>query len=181
MASRKKAARYANRDAILRAIGFASYPDYLASPLWSEIRTRILDRDEGLCRLCNAPAVSVHHITYRKDVLIGKNDSQLASICRGCHKSIEFDLGKKLTSTTKIATKSYKRSIRKLGGKASKARRNKMRPICACCGEKHKKLGRNDVCMDCYKSGRAIEFARANPEIAPNYNRVPESKIGTTT
>lgn len=179
----KKGSRFINRDRVVKSMGFVSYRAYLASALWSEIRGRILARDHGKCRLCGEPANSVHHVTYTKPVMCGRNDGQLISICRGCHESIEFDGGKKLLKTAHIAEMASKRAIKKLGGRRSKSLRKKMRPECACCGEKYRRLGRNDVCMPCYKSGRAIGFARANPQVAPNFitPKVPDSQTGTTT
>jgi hypothetical protein len=33
----------------------------------------------------------VHHRSYAEDVMLGKNDDQLASICEGCHTIIHYD------------------------------------------------------------------------------------------
>lgn len=86
------------RGAALRKLGFASYRLYLESPLWKEIRARVLDRDRCWCRVCkSARATQVHHLRYTLQVLRG-NAGQLRfliSVCRGCHRAVEFDGGRK--------------------------------------------------------------------------------------
>lgn len=61
------------------------YEIYLQSPLWKEIRLRILERDKYICRDCGKKANQVHHLSYAHDVMAGKDDSKLISICRACH------------------------------------------------------------------------------------------------
>lgn len=82
---------YAARDAILRGMGFPSYAAYLASELWASIRERVLERDGRQCRLCPREASQVHHTTYTREVLLGRELKWLAAICGGCHRYIEFD------------------------------------------------------------------------------------------
>lgn len=146
------ASRYAIRNQALREMGYANYQAYLDSPLWLTIRMRIMARDTGWCRCCKRrAAISVHHITYDKPVMLGNDDTQLIAICAGCHKRAEFNGEKKLTSTTEIfrRTRAGKRAVKK-----------DMRPRCRCCKEQRKRLGRNDICMGCYKSGRALRFVQ---------------------
>jgi len=54
---------------------------------YAKKRTARLDFDAGLCVFCKAPAVPVHHITYRR---AGGNEAveDLRSLCRLCHDAI---------------------------------------------------------------------------------------------
>lgn len=88
----KAFAAYAVRDAILRDLGFKSYKAYLASELWADIRLRVLRLYSHNCTSCGRPATQVHHTKYTVEVLNGSSLSGLRAICRGCHKSIEFNL-----------------------------------------------------------------------------------------
>jgi hypothetical protein len=158
----KHSSRYMNRQSALKAIGFATYQDYLDSALWAGIRERVLKRDHGVCVACGRKAVSVHHVTYSESVLRGQDDTQLVAICRGCHKFTEFDGDTKLTYTTDIARRLSRRS--KGERHTRKAVRQRMRPRCKCCQRQYKALGRNDICMGCYKSGRALRFVQQETE-----------------
>lgn len=161
---RKNASRYAIRHAALTLLGFDTYDAYLASELWATIRTRILARDGHKCLACGKKAHSVHHVTYAKSVMSGQDDAQLMSICRGCHKAIEFTGTTKLVHTTDINLKLRKRTVRiKTGLMHSKGVRKFLNPRCRCCLKQYKKLGRADICMVCYRSGRATAFVAANP------------------
>ena len=92
-------------------------------------------------------------------VMRGEDDSQLVALCGGCHKAAEFDGDKKLTYTTEIAFRLSKRAI---GGRGKrKSIRRSMWPRCRCCQKQMRKLGRDDICMGCYKSGRALKFRQA--------------------
>lgn len=71
-------------------LGFSSYREYLSSKLWSDIRQRILRKYAYNCVLCDKPAAEVHHISYDMDVLLGVDTTKLVSLCRDCHRSIEF-------------------------------------------------------------------------------------------
>jgi len=79
---------YGGRNRLLQQLGWTSYREYLDSPLWEKIRSRVLAR--GSCVLCGRPPSQVHHLRYTKDALRGRDDSQLVAICRGCHFTIEF-------------------------------------------------------------------------------------------
>lgn len=73
-----------------RKIGFSSYVDYLASPLWEAIRQRVLLRDKHKCCCCDQPASQVHHCSYAMSVMDGKLDELLISVCKACHFAIEY-------------------------------------------------------------------------------------------
>lgn len=81
---------YAQRGRSLRALGFETYPDYLASKLWTEIRADVLARDHERCRCCNNKATQVHHFSYDTDTLAGRDLRWLAAVCSGCHLAIEY-------------------------------------------------------------------------------------------
>ena len=81
---------YAERNRLLRAMGFADYRAYLASPLWASIRQRVLCRDRSRCRVCRHRAFQVHHLDYSDSTLRGKAIDRLATICNLCHAEAEF-------------------------------------------------------------------------------------------
>lgn len=89
---------YAERNRVLRQLGYVDYAAYLASPLWSEIRGQILYRSPRCCA-CPRVASQVHHRSYAKAALTGEDVTQLVSICRECHSEIEFAGEEKLSLT----------------------------------------------------------------------------------
>lgn len=99
---------YRKRNEILRSMGYSSYGEYLASPLWKTIRTRILYRDRFTCYCCGERATQVHHKRYTKGSLSGENENQLEAICRDCHHLCEY------TGTTKNTTRSATDKMRLL-------------------------------------------------------------------
>lgn len=65
--------------------------DYRKTKLWKEIRQRILERDQHLCRRCGGSAPdTVHHITYADAVILGQDDEKLVAICGGCHNIVHY-------------------------------------------------------------------------------------------
>lgn len=83
--------RYSQRDAVLRDMGFSSYPDYLASGLWAGIRNRLFE----VCStcVCGNKATQVHHRTYKRRYMEGRGKIHkfLTPVCSACHARIEFD------------------------------------------------------------------------------------------
>ncbi|SAL06722.1 hypothetical protein AWB78_08211 [Caballeronia calidae] len=75
----------------LEKLGYSSYANYLSRALWKKIKKRVLVRDDHTCQRCFGSASVVHHRSYSEAVLKGEDDSQLASLCEGCHHVIEFD------------------------------------------------------------------------------------------
>ncbi|HSW15063.1 MAG TPA: hypothetical protein VLI06_19605 [Solimonas sp.] len=68
-----------------------SHSEYLRSPLWRRIRRRVMKRDSSQCQLCLRRADVVHHISYEYQVIVGKRDDDLVSLCNACHEALEFD------------------------------------------------------------------------------------------
>lgn len=149
------ASRYQTRTENLKKLGFDSYKEYLASDLWRTIRQSVMDRDK-CCRTCRKPAYTAHHVTYSLEVLKGEDLSQLISTCKGCHYDCEFEDGKKLVSTTKIAKRLRKRAYRAIGGSVGKGVIKKHLPKCVVCKKQYKILGRNDICMPCHRKGLSV-------------------------
>lgn len=110
--------RYAQRDAVLRDMGFASYDEYLASPLWSRIRARLFKVCD-VC-VCGEAATEVHHMTYKRRYMEGRGKIHkfLIPVCRKCHQRIEFDdqgktpLGQANRVLTEIRLEAEARGIR---------------------------------------------------------------------
>lgn len=82
---------YADRNRILRAMGFLTYADYINSDLWNDIRQRVLRRDQRRCCACLGPARQVHHLDYEAETLRGDSLDGLTTICDPCHTDAEFD------------------------------------------------------------------------------------------
>jgi len=64
---------------------------YLSSTLWRKIRNRVLKRDNQICVYCGSEAQVVHHRSYEREVLEGKADHMLVSLCEDCHEYIHFN------------------------------------------------------------------------------------------
>jgi hypothetical protein len=86
---------YSGRAEVLRAMGFSSYRDYLASALWKRIRARVL-RLHPFCYMCGKAAQQVHHKSYDEKTMRGRSLRQLLSVCRSCHVAIELEDGAKV-------------------------------------------------------------------------------------
>lgn len=67
------------------------YREYLKSPLWRQIKRRVLRRDGWTCQYCGGSATVVHHRSYAVPVLEGRDDGLLTSLCKGCHEVLHFD------------------------------------------------------------------------------------------
>jgi hypothetical protein len=79
------------RDEICKLIGFPNYELYWSSPFWKKIRRKVLKRDQRVCLVCEGKANQVHHRSYTLAVLNGDDDSQLVTVCAGCHAVIHRD------------------------------------------------------------------------------------------
>ena len=85
---------YVTRNAILASLGYPTYAEYLASDRWAGIRRSVLKRDGWLCRLCGGAAAEVHHASYSRAALLGRETTHLHSVCRECHEWVEFRPGR---------------------------------------------------------------------------------------
>lgn len=86
---------YAERAIALDRLKFGSYEDYLSSKLWQTIRERVIELKGKQCSLCPKRYECIHHHSYRRDVLSGKNIQPLFPLCHSCHEQIEFSDGHK--------------------------------------------------------------------------------------
>lgn len=86
---------YRKRTLNLHALGFRDYSDYLASPLWREIRERRM-AESPLCYCCGRPVAVLHHRDYSAATLQGRRPHALVSLCRRCHTAAEFAQGRKV-------------------------------------------------------------------------------------
>lgn len=118
----------------LTRLGFASYGQYLKSPLWASIRGRLMARGE--CWACGGKPSCVHHSSYPLAALAGNDDSVLYALCDRCHEWGHKGAGsdpmvatKKLRDVrrqrldTGVAPRLYKlpnRLWKRLGGKRTK-------------------------------------------------------------
>jgi hypothetical protein len=128
------------RAKTLGRLGFASYRDYLKSPLWKLIRAAKLDLDP-VCEVCGqTKANAVHHLRYNENTLRGKDSTALVSVCSGCHREIEFkEDGTK--RTYEAAMKLTKKLLRKRGRWESHKRTRPAREADGLAGEKSPPIG----------------------------------------
>lgn len=87
---RKLGQTYSDRSTALLALGFSSYPEYLRSGLWLEIREKILILSNYCCEFCGQIAGEVHHAKYSVEVLRGDDLRWLHAVCRKCHERGEY-------------------------------------------------------------------------------------------
>jgi hypothetical protein len=104
---------YRERNLNLRAMGFASYKEYLRSDLWRSIRARVLEAHPD-CFACGGTATQVHHRTYRKKDLEGRDLRKLFAVCASCHERCEFrdGDGEKLNPVQSTAKLKMARTLR---------------------------------------------------------------------
>lgn len=76
---------------------YSEYTKYIRSDNFKLLRTKIIERDGGICQICGAKGNNVHHLTYthfRKEYLF-----ELVLLCENCHigeyHSIKAIQGKK--------------------------------------------------------------------------------------
>jgi len=89
---------YKLRDTGLRMMGFASYKAYRKSATWTTIRKRVFGRSKGVCEFCGAKATEIHHSSYHRACLDGRDLTYLHAVCHDCHQYGEYgDSGRKLS------------------------------------------------------------------------------------
>lgn len=81
---------YQLRNETLKEMGFSSYRDYLGSEIWALTRKKVLLRARRVCCSCGKRAEEVHHSSYSRDVLLGKDLSKLHAVCAACHVGAEI-------------------------------------------------------------------------------------------
>jgi hypothetical protein len=101
---------YADRNETLKRLGFKSYPDYVKSEFWRQIRARALKRAKHRCERCRSMRrLQVHHRAYDLATLAGTNIDSLTVLCRKCHYLAErpHDFGRsryeRLTQASEFA------------------------------------------------------------------------------
>ena len=50
-----------------------------------KLREHIIERDDGLCRVCGRQANDIHHIMFKSHVG-ADNEKNLIALCRECHE-----------------------------------------------------------------------------------------------
>ena len=113
---------YGPRNALLAGMGYTSYAVYLGSPLWDEIRDRVMTARPG-CALCRRRATVVHHDTYTAENLRGTTTDGLHPLCHGCHLRIEctkagaklplHHVQKRFTARFKFREKELRKAVRR--------------------------------------------------------------------
>ena len=98
---------YKERNAILLAMGFQSYNDYLQSDLWAGIKCRALSQFGRTCSICKTNTNLIHHRNYTKENLTGQSLEWLVPICGDCHKEIEFNYKGRKRSTLDQVDRAY--------------------------------------------------------------------------
>ncbi len=87
---RKTLARRLEREC-LGSISDLPYEKYLRTALWQTIRDWVLDRDGGVCTICEGNANEVHHHDYNEPTMWGETSDGLTALCARCHQLIEFN------------------------------------------------------------------------------------------
>lgn len=59
------------------------------SATWRKLRRQVLSRDGHACRICGAPASTVHHLEAVMDGGEQLNPDNLITACLGCHGSVD--------------------------------------------------------------------------------------------
>lgn len=87
----EKGDSYPSRNAVLKALGFRTYDQYLGSALWKRVRKKVFREKGEDCCLCGAWATELHHTRYHEDDLSGKKTEEVHPVCSYCHRQVEFD------------------------------------------------------------------------------------------
>jgi hypothetical protein len=79
-------ARWAQRDARLAELSFATYGDYLKSSCWARTKRRFRASQMPQECICGDDEVHLHHMTYER--LGAESLSDLIALCRRCHEMV---------------------------------------------------------------------------------------------
>lgn len=148
---------YERRNGRLSDLGYAGYQEYLASDDWKAIRDRKLAKHPR-CLICPGAASQVHHLDYGPDTLLGLVPSSLVSLCRECHRWIEFD-GDGRKRTLREANKVLKVRAAELGkqkwltnvkNRFRKQAPAKPKQLCRVC-HRNPTVKHRDTCRKCRK------------------------------
>ena len=141
---------YAERNSVLRGLGYPSYAAYLASDLWREVRARAYREIGSVCKLCARPAQVVHHLSYSQEVLTGRDiRSGLAPLCNRCHERVErTPEGRK--RSLRGAQEQYERlcKLYRRGGPGAGRGKIVLKGVCKVCGYASR-YGRGILCRPC--------------------------------
>lgn len=70
----------------IKSLRKKTYKEFLKSEYWSNVRKKILARDEYKCRNCGSKnKLEVHHTTYKNHFKEHNNLQDLRTLCRPCH------------------------------------------------------------------------------------------------
>lgn len=105
----RRARVYRERDRVVRSMGFDSYPAYLRSELWRNIRAQVLERSLE-CYGCGMKATQAHHTAYRKKDLEGRDLGRILAVCASCHRKAEF----RSVDSTKLNTAQATAKLRQM-------------------------------------------------------------------
>jgi hypothetical protein len=145
---------YADRNHLLKEMGYESYRAYLDSDLWWSIKAQAFIFHGKACKLCRVEAVTLHHLGYGRDTLLGESLDQIVPLCDSCHHKVEFT-SKGAKRTLVQAQTAYMRLWKEL------PKWKRTRGKCVRCGNKAKKGSR--YCTPC----------RNNQPISKKYQSPP--------
>lgn len=156
-------AQYAERDAIIRTLGFSSYKVYLVSELWKTIRRQVLLPNTS-CRGCGRKATQVHHSRYKLEDMNGACLAYLIPVCGTCHNKAEFTKkGSKLwpqRATDKLNNMAHARSTKERKTKQESAKSAAWRYLFTTIEDVRIYLGM-DVCEEAQRLAEQIDTALA--------------------
>jgi len=71
---------------------YATYVEYLNSPIWKEISDLVRSRDSFTCQICGSPnSLNTHHKTYVNVYEEINHLEDLTTLCFSCHDKINHD------------------------------------------------------------------------------------------
>jgi hypothetical protein len=80
-------AKLNTRHAMLAELGFQAFGEYIRSPLFRSIRTRVIEAARGKCRSCGEPATKVRHAKFTRENLSGRSLAFLTPLCGLCFEA----------------------------------------------------------------------------------------------
>lgn len=123
--------QFQRRNTYLKRLGFNTYQEYLKSPLWKSISSRVRATRKK-CLICGShERLEVHHKRYTRDNLRGKSLRWLCLLCHSCHQRVS-NLEKSRNLTPERATNSTlgkKRRPRRLKSPSRPAKRRKLKRL----------------------------------------------------